>query len=494
MTDPTHEILVVDDEEDIRMLIAGVLTDEGYMTREAGDSDAALREVDQRRPSLVVLDIWLQGSPLDGLEILKVLKRDYAEIPVIMISGHGNVETAVAAIKEGAYDYIEKPFKSDRLLHMTERAIEAARLKRENLDLRRRAGGDVEMVGNSAAIRQVRAAINRVAPTGSRVLISGPAGSGKEVAARLIHAESGRAQGPFVAINCASMHPDRLAEVLFGIEGSTQPRHTGLFETAHNGTLFLDEVGDMPLETQGKIVRVLQEQTFERVGGGTVFIKADVAVEADVAALIAATVERHGRIDALFNNAGGPAPTGPIAGIDMADYHRAMDVLLAGVVHGMKHAAPVMTAQGSGSIINNGSIAGHQAGWSSSMIYSAAKAAVIHLSRCAAMELGEKGVRVNSVSPGAIATGIFGKALGLPDERAETTAKAMEQAFATIQPIKRAGLPDDIAHAALFLASDESSFVNGRDIVVDGGLIGGRQWSALQQGLGQLKAAFDAMG
>lgn len=277
MTELTHDILVVDDEQDIRMLIAGVLRDEGYSTREAGNSEEALREIRQRRPSLVILDIWLQGSALDGLEILKVVKEEFQDIPVIMISGHGNVETAVAAIKQGAYDYIEKPFKTDRLLHLTERAIEAARLRRENLDLRRRAGGDIEMVGSSPAIRQVRAAISRVAPTGSRVLISGPAGVGKEVAARLIHAESGRSQGPFVAINCASMHPDRLAEELFGTEEMGRPQHTGLFETAHNGTLFLDEVGDMPLETQGKIVRVLQEQTFERVGGARM-IEVDVRV------------------------------------------------------------------------------------------------------------------------------------------------------------------------------------------------------------------------
>ncbi len=279
MTELTHEILVVDDEEDIRMLIAGVLRDEGYSTREAGDSKAALREIDQRRPSLVILDIWLQGSELDGLEILNVLKEDYPEIPAIMISGHGNVETAVAAIKQGAYDYIEKPFKTDRLLHLAEQAIETARLRRENLDLRRRAGGEIEMVGSSPAMCQVRAAISRVAPTSSRVLIGGPAGVGKEVAARLIHAESGRAQGPFVAINCASMHPDRLAEELFGTEGEDRPLHTGLFEAAHNGTLFFDEVGDMPLETQGKIVRVLQEQTFERVGGSSL-IEVDVRVMA----------------------------------------------------------------------------------------------------------------------------------------------------------------------------------------------------------------------
>lgn len=232
----------------------------------------------------------------------------------------------------------------------------------------------------------------------------------------------------------------------------------------------------------------------DRLGGKAAFEKVDVTVEAEVAGLIVRTAERHGRIDVLFNNAGGPAPTGSIADIDMDFYHRAMDVLVAGVVHGMKHVAPVMTAQGAGSIINNGSIAAHQAGWSSSMIYSAAKAAVVHLSRCVAMELGEHGVRVNSVSPGAIATGIFGKALGLEADKAEQTADVVKQAFAGMQPIKRAGLPDDIAHAAVFLASDEASFVNGRDLVVDGGLIGGRQWTALQQGLAGLRTAFDAMG
>ena len=232
----------------------------------------------------------------------------------------------------------------------------------------------------------------------------------------------------------------------------------------------------------------------DRVGPRAEFIRADVAVEDDVANLINTTVQRHGRLDVLFNNAGGPAPTGSIADVDTELYDRAMKVLVGGVMLGMKHAAPVMIEQGSGSIINNGSIAGHQAGYSSSMIYSAAKAAVIHLSRCVAMELGEKGVRVNSVSPGAIATGIFGKALGVETDKAEGTAELLKQAFKTIQPIKRAGLPEDIARAALFFASDESSFINGRDIVVDGGLIGGRQWSVLQDALGQMKGAFDAMG
>jgi NAD(P)-dependent dehydrogenase (short-subunit alcohol dehydrogenase family) len=235
------------------------------------------------------------------------------------------------------------------------------------------------------------------------------------------------------------------------------------------------------------------EQVAEAAGDNTTFVKVDVTSEEEVADLIAATARDHGRIDTLFNNAGGPAPTGSIATIDMDFYHRAMDVLLASVVHGIKHVAPVMMAQGTGSIINNGSVAAHHAGRSSSMIYSAAKAAVVHLSRCAAMELGEKGVRVNSVSPGAIATGIFGKALGVDPDKAEETAAKAKEAFVSAQPIKRAGLPEDIAYTALFLATDEASFINGRDIVVDGGLIGGRHWSEQQAALAALRDSFVSM-
>jgi two-component system nitrogen regulation response regulator NtrX len=278
-----HNILIVDDEKDIRLLISGVLRDEGYETREAADADDCLSEIESLRPSLVILDIWLQGSKLDGLEILGVIKSYYPDLPVVVISGHGNIETAVAAIKRGAYDYIEKPFKSDRLLLVASRAIEAAQLRRENNELRLRAGGEVELIGDSSSIRQLRAAIRKVAPTSSRVLITGPAGSGKEVAARLVHSESNCAQGAFVPINCAVMRPDRLEIELFGaeagIEGPGSPRHTGTFENAHGGTLFLDEVADMPPETQGKIVRVLQEQTFERVGGASL-IQVDVRVVA----------------------------------------------------------------------------------------------------------------------------------------------------------------------------------------------------------------------
>jgi two-component system nitrogen regulation response regulator NtrX len=261
-----HDVLIVDDEADIRMLIGGILEDEGYTTRRVGDSDAAIEAIRALRPSLVILDIWLQGSKMDGLEMLDMIVREHPPVPCVVISGHGNIETAVGAIKRGAYDFIEKPFKSDRLLLVTARAIEAARLRRENEELRSRVGDPAEMIGRSPAIAQVRHAIERVGPTGSRVLVAGPAGVGKEVVARMIHARSKRAEGPFVVINCASMGPARVETELFGVEADDGPK-AGMFEQAHNGTLLLDEVADMPLETQGKIVRVLQEQTFERVGG-----------------------------------------------------------------------------------------------------------------------------------------------------------------------------------------------------------------------------------
>ncbi len=287
-----HDILIVDDEADIRMLIAGILNDEGIKTREAADADQAFAQVSARRPSLVVLDIWLQGSRLDGLQILEQLMRDHANLPVIMISGHGNIETAVQAIKIGAYDFIEKPFKADRLLLMVERAVEASRLKRENQELKLRAGGDVELIGRSSAVNQMRQSIEKVAPTGSRVLITGPAGSGKEVVARLIHARSRRNDGPFVGLNCATMRPERLEMELFGTEAGVDGhgRKIGTFEQAHGGTLLLDEVADMPLETQGKIVRALQEQVFERVGGGQ-------RVEVDVRVIATSNRDLQAEID-----------------------------------------------------------------------------------------------------------------------------------------------------------------------------------------------------
>lgn len=269
----TEDILIVDDEADIRTLVSGLLEDEGYEAREAADGDETLAAVSVRRPSLILLDIWLQGSRLDGMQILERLKQDHPSVPVVIMSGHGTIETAVQAIKLGAYDFIEKPFKADRMILVIRRAIEAARLKRENEELRTRAGSGLELIGQSTLINQLRHSIDRVAPTNSRVLISGPAGSGKEVLARLIHARSRRSSGPFVVLNCASMSPERMEVELFGVEGSAEgvvsPRKVGTFEAAHNGTLLLDEVADLPPETQGKIVRVLQEQIFQRVGGET---------------------------------------------------------------------------------------------------------------------------------------------------------------------------------------------------------------------------------
>ncbi len=275
------DILVVDDEKDIRDLIFGILVDEGYETRLAGNSADALSTVSARRPSLVILDIWLQGSQLDGLEVLDRIVADHPDMPVVMISGHGNIETAVSSIHRGAYDFIEKPFKAEQLIVTVGRAIESAKLKRENQELRQRAGPETELTGSSTAITQLRAAIQKVAPTNARVLITGPAGSGKEVVARMLHAESLRANGPFVVVNAASMAPERMEIELFGVEasggGSDQGPRTGTFEQAHGGTLFLDEVADMPMETQAKILRVLQDQTFERVGGDTT-ITVDVRV------------------------------------------------------------------------------------------------------------------------------------------------------------------------------------------------------------------------
>ena len=277
-----HEVLIVDDEPDIRAQIEGILEDEGFQTRVAHNSDTALAAFRARRPSLVVLDIWLQNSRLDGLGILEQMMREEPQVPCVMISGHGTIETAVRAIQQGAYDFIEKPFNSDRLLLIVSRALEAARLKRENSELKLRAGAETELVGNSQPMAQLRAAIERVAPTGSRVLVTGPAGSGKEVAARMIHARSRRADGPFVVLNCATLNPARFEEELFGVEsapdsGAGAARRAGVLERAHGGTLLLDEVADMPLETQGKIVRALQEQGFERVGGAT-RVKVDVRV------------------------------------------------------------------------------------------------------------------------------------------------------------------------------------------------------------------------
>lgn len=275
----TSDILVVDDETDIRALIKGILNDEGLSVREAANADETLKTIASRKPTLVILDIWLSGSSMDGMQILQHIRHEYPDMPVIMISGHGNIDTAVSAIKMGAYDFIEKPFKADRLILQVQHALDAARLKRENLELKFRAHVDNEIIGKSSAINQVRQIIERVAPTGSRVLISGPSGSGKEVIARALHRQSRRAEEPFVVINCGMMEPELLELELFGTEHGVTAggRKIGVFEQAHGGTLYLDEVGDMPLETQSKIVRLLQEQVFTRIGG-TTRVEVDVRV------------------------------------------------------------------------------------------------------------------------------------------------------------------------------------------------------------------------
>ena len=270
------EVLVVDDEADIRELVAGVLEDEGYAVRTAADSTSALEAIEDRRPSLVLLDVWLQGSRLDGLQLLEQVKSRDPTLPVIMISGHGNLDTAVAAIREGAVDFIEKPFEAGKLLHLVGRATETDRLRRENAAFRQQFGQDDHLGGTSVVINTVRATLKRVAPTGSRVLITGPAGVGKEIAARMIHNWSPRASAPFITVSAAMMSPERMEEELFGAESDGVAR-PGLLEQAHGGTLFLDEIADMPLNTQAKMLRVLTDQSYTRVGGQRP-VKVDVRV------------------------------------------------------------------------------------------------------------------------------------------------------------------------------------------------------------------------
>lgn len=264
------EILIVDDEADIRDLVAGILEDEGYVARTARNSDDAIASIVAKRPHLIFLDIWLQGSKLDGLQLLDILKAEHPEIPIVMISGHGNIETAVAAIKHGAYDFIEKPFKADRLVLVADRALETSRLKREVKQLKQLAPAPSTLVGKSAVMSVLRQAIDRVAPTNSRVLIVGPSGAGKELAARRLHQQSARASGPFIVINAAAITPERMETELFGVEATgADGRKLGALEDAHGGTLFIDDVADLPRETQNKILRVLVDQTFQRVGGSS---------------------------------------------------------------------------------------------------------------------------------------------------------------------------------------------------------------------------------
>jgi len=276
------DILIVDDEQDIRDLVSGVLEDEGFTTRAAADSAEALQALDDRRPSLALLDVWLQGSKLDGLQLLEEIKRRDPTLPVLIISGHGNLDTAVAAIRQGAVDFIEKPFEASHLVHLVNRATETERLRRENAALRLQVGNEMELTGSSAAINNVRATLKRVAATGSRVLVSGPAGVGKEVAARLLHNWSQRANGPFIVVTAARMTPERVEEELFGVEEGGELARPGLLERAHGGTLFLDEIADMPLSTQAKILRVLTDQSFTRVGGQRT-VKVDMRVVSSTA-------------------------------------------------------------------------------------------------------------------------------------------------------------------------------------------------------------------
>ena len=295
------EILIIDDEADIRDLVAGILEDEGFETRTAANSDEALEAIAYRRPAMIFLDIWMQGSRLDGLGLLDVIKESHADLPVVVISGHGNIETAVSAIKRGAYEYIEKPFKSDRLLLVAERALEASSLRRQVEDLKKRSSDMPELIGSSLPMNQLRQNIERVASTNSRILITGPSGSGKEMVARAIHNNSARSSGPFVVINAATITPESMETELFGVEKTdSQKGKVGAFEEAHSGTLFLDEVADMPRDTQGKILRVLVDQSFVRVGGSN-RVTVDVRILSSTANDLEALIQQGDFREDLFH-------------------------------------------------------------------------------------------------------------------------------------------------------------------------------------------------
>lgn len=271
------DIIIVDDERDIRELISEILIDEGYTTRLAGTSEDAMREITSQPPGLLILDIWLKDSDMDGIDILKKVKSEYPEVPVVIISGHGNIEIAVAAIKQGAYDFIEKPFNIDQLLVVIRRAMETSRLRRENITLRQKDAPVSDLIGSSTGFRALVSQLDKVAKSNSRIMLRGGSGVGKETAARYIHAQSDRATGPFVVVGCATIEPDRMEEVLFGRESGDQNGAQGLLEQAHGGVIYFDEVADMPLMTQSKILRVLVDQKFQRVGGNDQ-IKVDLRV------------------------------------------------------------------------------------------------------------------------------------------------------------------------------------------------------------------------
>jgi len=261
------DILITDDERDIRELIADILQDEGFTTRLAGNSDECMEQIETEVPALMILDIWLKDSNMDGIDILKSVKRDHPEVPIVIISGHGNIEIAVAAIKQGAYDFIEKPFNIDQLMVVIRRAMETARLRKENVELKRGEAVSADMLGESASFRTLKSQLDKVTKSNGRVMLTGPAGSGKEIAARYIHANSDRADAPFVTVSSASIEPDRMEEVLFGRESAGRGVEKGLLEQANGGVIYFDEVADMPVGTQSKILRVLVDQRFQRVGG-----------------------------------------------------------------------------------------------------------------------------------------------------------------------------------------------------------------------------------
>lgn len=285
------DILIVDDEKDIRELISDILQDEGFATRLAANSDEAMGHINTEQPALMILDIWLKDSQMDGIDILKSVKRDYPDVPVVIISGHGNIEIAVAAIKQGAYDFIEKPFNIDQLMVVIRRAMETSRLRRENVALKRKDGPSATMVGEGAAFRTLKSQLEKVTKSNGRVMLTGAPGAGKEIAARHIHANSNRAEGPFVCVNSAAIEPDRMEEVLFGRESAERGVEPGLLEQADGGVVFFDEVADMPLGTQSKILRVLVDQQFQRVGGAD-------KVRVDIRVISSTTRDLRAEIDA----------------------------------------------------------------------------------------------------------------------------------------------------------------------------------------------------
>ncbi|MFN3662651.1 sigma-54-dependent transcriptional regulator [Yoonia sp.] len=290
------DILITDDERDIRELISDILRDEGFTTRLAGTSDECMAQIATETPALMILDIWLKDSSMDGIDILKAVKRDHPEVPIVIISGHGNIEIAVAAIKQGAYDFIEKPFNIDQLLVVIRRAMETSRLRRENSELKRGESVSAEMIGESASFRTLKSQLDKVTKSNGRVMLTGPAGSGKEIAARYIHANSARAAAPFITVSSASIAPDRMEEVLFGREDAGRGIEPGLLEEANGGVIYFDEVADMPLGTQSKILRVLVDQRFQRVGGNDkvqVDLRVISSTNRDLSAAIAAGVFRE---------------------------------------------------------------------------------------------------------------------------------------------------------------------------------------------------------